>query len=112
MLAQQTRGSIILIGSMCATICVRPKKQAAYNASKGAIVMLAKSLATEWRPRGTRVNSLGPGYMNTDLIKGLLEKADTWVKDLPLGRMANPIKSCFIEPCPVLVCSVAITRVI
>ena len=55
--------------------------------------------------------------MHTDLIKGLLEKegkekADAWVKDIPLGRMANPIKSCFIEPCPVLAYLVAITRVI
>jgi NAD(P)-dependent dehydrogenase (short-subunit alcohol dehydrogenase family) len=95
MLAQQIRGSIILIGSMSATICVRPRKQATYNASEGAIVMLAKSLATEWEPRGTRVHSLSPGYMHTDLIKGLLEKegkekANAWVKDIPLGRMANP----------------------
>lgn len=32
MLEKQTRGSIILIGSMSASICVRPQKQAAYNA--------------------------------------------------------------------------------
>jgi hypothetical protein len=40
------------------------------------------------------------------------EKADAWVKDIPMRRMANPIKSCFIEPCPVLACLVAIIRVI
>lgn len=95
MLAQQIRGSIILIASMSATICVRPQKQAAYNASKGAIQMLAKSLATEWGPQGIRVNSLSPGYMFTDLIKGLLEKegkglVEGWVKDIPMGRMAHP----------------------
>lgn len=95
MLSHQIRGSIILIASMSASICVRPQKQAAYNASKGAIQMLSKSLATEWGPRGIRVNSLSPGYMYTDLIKGLLEKegkekADAWVKDIPLGRMAEP----------------------
>lgn len=63
MLAEDIRGSIILIASMSATICVRPQKQAAYNASKGAVQMLAKSLATEWGPNGIRVNSLSPGYM-------------------------------------------------
>lgn len=62
MLAQQIKGSIILITSMSATVCVRPQKQAAYNASKGAVQMLAKSLATEWGPLGIRVNSLSPGY--------------------------------------------------
>jgi NAD(P)-dependent dehydrogenase (short-subunit alcohol dehydrogenase family) len=57
--------------------------------------MLAKSLATEWGPRGIRVNSLSPGYMRTDLIKGLLENegkelVHSWEKDIPLGRMAEP----------------------
>jgi NAD(P)-dependent dehydrogenase (short-subunit alcohol dehydrogenase family) len=95
MLEHNIRGSIVLIASMSATICVRPQKQAAYNTSKGAIQMLAKSLATEWGPRGIRVNSLSPGYMRTDLIKGLLENegkelVESWNKDIPMGRMAEP----------------------
>ena len=95
MLANNIKGSIILIASMSATICVRPQKQAAYNASKGGVQMLAKSLATEWASQGIRVNSLSPGYMATDLIKGLLEKegkelVSSWVKDIPMGRMAEP----------------------
>ncbi len=95
MLQHNIHGSIILIASMSATICVRPQKQAAYNASKGAIQMLTKSLATEWGPRGIRVNSLSPGYMRTDLIKGLLEHegkelVGSWEKDIPMGRMAEP----------------------
>ena len=95
MLQHNIQGSIILIASMSATICVRPQKQAAYNTSKGAVQMLAKSLATEWGPRGIRVNSLSPGYMRTDLIKGLLanegkELVGSWEKDIPMGRMAEP----------------------
>lgn len=95
MLQHNIQGSIILIASMSATICVRPQKQAAYNASKGAIQMLSKSLATEWGPRGIRVNSLSPGYMRTDLIKGLLENegkdlVNSWEKNIPMGRMAEP----------------------
>jgi NAD(P)-dependent dehydrogenase (short-subunit alcohol dehydrogenase family) len=94
MLEHNIRGSIILIASMSATICVRPQKQAAYNTSKGAVQMLAKSLATEWGPQGIRVNSLSPGYMRTDLIKGLLAKegdlVKNWEKDIPMGRMAEP----------------------
>ncbi|KIW35227.1 uncharacterized protein PV07_01934 [Cladophialophora immunda] len=95
MLQHNIHGSIILIASMSATICVRPQKQAAYNTSKGAVQMLSKSLATEWGPRGIRVNSLSPGYMKTDLIKGLLENegkelVNNWEKDIPMGRMAEP----------------------
>ena len=100
MLQHHIRGSIILIASMSGTICVRPQKQAAYNTSKSAVKMLAKSLATEWAPHGIRVNSLSPGesvkrkfsepeglrlavfvaesavfvgYIYTDLIKNLLK---------------------------------------
>lgn len=90
MIQSQVKGSIVLVASMSATICVRPQKQAAYNASKGAVKMLMKSLSTEWAPYGIRVNAISPGYMFTDLIKGLLEKegkekADSWVKDIPMG---------------------------
>ncbi len=94
MLAHHIKGSIILMASMSATICVRPQRQAAYNASKGAVQMLAKSLATEWAPHGIRVNSLSPGYMHTDLIKDLLEKGgkqlvDTWVKGKTLCKTGS-----------------------
>ncbi|KAL2219275.1 short-chain dehydrogenase/reductase-like protein SDR [Thermoascus aurantiacus ATCC 26904] len=101
MLENRLRGSIILIGSMSGQICVRPQKQAAYNASKGAVAMLAKSLATDhpyfrrWGPSGIRVNCLSPGYMETDLIRELLTKqgkelVNSWIRDIPLGRMAHP----------------------
>lgn len=95
MIAKRSKGSIILIASMTATACPKPQKQAAYNASKGAIVMLAKSLATEWAPHGIRVNSLSPGYTRTPLIAGLLENegkelVDSWAKDIPMGRIAEP----------------------
>ena len=95
MIQNQVKGSITLVASMSATICVRPQKQAAYNASKGAVKMLMKSLSTEWAPYGIRVNAISPGYMYTDLIKGLLEregkeKADNWVKDIPMG-MSLPL---------------------
>ncbi|EDN93444.1 hypothetical protein SS1G_09310 [Sclerotinia sclerotiorum 1980 UF-70] len=44
---KKSKGSLILISSMSSMICVKPQKQAAYNASKGAVSMLGKSLATE-----------------------------------------------------------------
>lgn len=95
MLENHVPGSIILVGSMSATICVRPQKQAAYNASKGAIQMLSKSLATEWGPKGIRVNSLSPGFMHTDLVKDLLARegkslAENWTDNVPMGRMGRP----------------------
>ncbi|KAI9858281.1 MAG: hypothetical protein M1813_007555 [Trichoglossum hirsutum] len=95
MLREGKGGSIVLVGSMSAFICVRPQKQAAYNTSKAGVSILTKSLATEWGPHGIRVNCLNPGYLKTDLIAGLLERDGRgldkeWVKDVPLGRMGHP----------------------
>ena len=73
-LTQKASDDSVGFASMSATICVRPQKQAPYNASKAAVQMLSKSLATKWAPLGIPVNSLWPGYMATDLIKGLLKK--------------------------------------
>ncbi|KAI9050423.1 hypothetical protein LZ554_005588 [Drepanopeziza brunnea f. sp. 'monogermtubi'] len=89
------KGNLILVSSMSAQVCVRPQKQAAYNASKAAVSLMGKSLATEWGSRNIRVNSLCPGYMRTDLIRDLLEKQgkhieEGWVKDVPMGRLAHP----------------------
>ncbi|KAI9733405.1 MAG: hypothetical protein M1834_003489 [Cirrosporium novae-zelandiae] len=89
------KGTITFISSMSGTICVRPQKQAAYNASKAAVTQMMRSLATEWGPQGVRVNSLSPGYMLTDLIKELLqkegpEKIEQWKRDIPLGNLAHP----------------------
>jgi len=94
-LDNKIRGNLILVSSMSSKVCVRPQKQAAYNASKGAVSQLGRSLATEWGSKGIRVNNLCPGYMKTDLIIDLLAKEgqhieEGWVKDVPMGRLAHP----------------------
>ncbi len=64
-----------------------------YCASKGGVEMLTKALALDWAKRGVRVNTLAPGWVDTDLTHGLLEH-DTHGKRLldrtPLGRFATP----------------------
>ena len=64
-----------------------------YCASKGGVEMLTKALALDWAKRGVRVNTLAPGWVDTDLTHGLLEH-DVHGKRLldrtPLGRFATP----------------------
>ena len=87
-------GSIILIASMSGMISNTPQKQAAYNTSKAGVIMMAKSLAAEWAPRGVRVNALAPGYMRTALTDQVLEGQPglraTWEGLTPMGRMGTP----------------------
>ncbi len=65
-----------------------------YCASKGGVELLTKALALDWAKRGVRVNTLAPGWVDTDLTHGLLEH-DTHGKRLldrtPLGRFAQPL---------------------
>lgn len=87
-------GSIVLIASMSGMIVNHPQKQAAYNVSKAGVIMMARSVATEWAPHGVRVNALSPGYIRTALtdqvIEGIPGLRETWESMIPLGRMGVP----------------------
>ncbi|KAI0159145.1 hypothetical protein BJ166DRAFT_529472 [Pestalotiopsis sp. NC0098] len=90
------RGSIVLVASISAHRVNFPQPQAAYNASKAAVLATAKSLAAEWARHGIRVNSISPGYMDTILNEGdgLKVARDTWNERNPTGRMGIPEELC------------------
>lgn len=84
-------GAIVNIASMSGNAIVNfPQKQSAYNSSKAAVSALGRSLAVEWGPRGVRVNTLSPGYVDTPLNHRKQAMHDTWRKDTVLGRFATP----------------------
>ncbi|MCQ9289780.1 glucose 1-dehydrogenase [Staphylococcus gallinarum] len=91
---KQQKGSIINTSSMSGIIVNTPQPQAAYNTSKGAVIMFTKSLASEWAQHGIRVNTIAPGYMKTELTKDYFAQGgdmiDTWMKFTPLGRPGVP----------------------
>jgi NAD(P)-dependent dehydrogenase (short-subunit alcohol dehydrogenase family) len=63
-----------------------------YAMSKGGVTMMTRGLATEWGPRGVRVNAIAPGFFPTDLSKKLWaqEKMSSWAKSVtPLGTLGD-----------------------
>ncbi|KAH8703037.1 hypothetical protein BGW36DRAFT_393506 [Talaromyces proteolyticus] len=71
LLKQGTGGSIVLIASQSAHIALPGYRMAAYNASKGGIFVLAKALAVELAPHSIRVNTISPGFVDSDMTRNV-----------------------------------------
>lgn len=69
---ERGRGSMIFIASM-ASIFGLPFV-AGYAAAKSAYLGMVRSLATEWSPRGVRVNAIAPGWIRTELLQLTVDK--------------------------------------
>ena len=86
------KGSIINISSIMGVTGGGPAPNSPYHASKGGLVNLTRSLANEWGSRGIRVNSIGPTYTKTRLVKQLnadKEKLNHIIERTPLRRLAE-----------------------
>lgn len=90
---KQKKGNIVNIGSDSGIIVDKPQPQASYNASKGGVHMLTKSLACEWAKHKIRVNAIAPGYIATELT--LLGRSKPhwfkyWIEMTPMHRLGKP----------------------
>ena len=91
MMLDQQSGRIVTIASMSGAHVVNvPQQQVAYNASKGGLVAMTKSLAYEWAGRGVRVNALSPGYVDTPLLGSTHDLHEIWKAATPVRRFAEP----------------------
>jgi 3-oxoacyl-[acyl-carrier protein] reductase len=61
-----------------------------YSATKGALEAFTRSLARELGPRGIRVNTVAPGYFESDMVAGMpAEEKARLARRTPLGRLAD-----------------------
>jgi gluconate 5-dehydrogenase len=83
-------GKIINIASVQAELA--RTSIAPYTATKGAVKMLTKGMATDWARHGLQVNAIGPGYFRTELNAALAADPEftAWLeKRTPAGRWAT-----------------------
>ena len=83
------RGSILTVSSMWGR--VGASCEAAYSATKGAVIALTKALAKELGPSGIRVNCVAPGVVLTDMCAGFDDETLAGLaEETPLGRNGTP----------------------
>lgn len=82
-------GSVVTVASMWGQ--VGASCEAAYSATKGAVIALSKALAKELGPSGIRVNCVAPGVILTDMCAGVSQETLAGLaEDAPLGRNGRP----------------------
>ena len=65
--------------------------QANYAASKAGMIALAKSVAQEMGPKGSRANAIAPGFIETAMTEALPDSVrEEWKKKIPLRRGGTP----------------------
>ena len=87
MVADRGGGSIV---NMASTNALGGEEEFAhYNASKGGVLQLTRSMAVELGPQGVRVNCLCPGFIDTPLNRGMADESQFRAyaeRAIPLGR--------------------------
>ena len=86
---QAQKGSIVTVSSMWGQ--VGASCEAAYSATKGAVIALTKALAKELGPSGIRVNCVAPGVIQTDRCASVApEVLAELAEETPVGRNGKP----------------------
>ncbi len=91
MIKQKSGGRIINMASIAALVGF--SGLAHYCAAKGGVIEFTRTIAIELAPYKINVNAIGPGVIDTDMAKGVLDNpnaAKAFLAKIPLGRMGKP----------------------
>jgi NAD(P)-dependent dehydrogenase (short-subunit alcohol dehydrogenase family) len=90
---ENKKGKIINMSSLRGARATLWGGNEAYCATKGAVDMLTRSLASEWAPFHVNVNAIAPALINTQFADQTLQNPErfrTAMKNIPLARAGQP----------------------
>jgi NAD(P)-dependent dehydrogenase (short-subunit alcohol dehydrogenase family) len=91
MVAKGVKGAVVNMSSINAQVAI--PSIVAYCASKGGVMQLTKSAALALAPHGIRVNAVGPGSIDTEMMAGVNANPEAMkmvMSRTPLGRVGDP----------------------
>ena len=91
-LIQQKWGRVLNMASVGGTTIAAPNNSS-YHASKAGVILFSKSLAMEWARYNITVNSLAPGFFETEMLDSLItsdEIKERYKKAIPIRRFGRP----------------------
>ena len=89
LMARKVSGSIINVASIIGR--VGNAGQVVYGGSKAAVIGLTISAAKELAPQNIRVNAVAPGFIDTDMVKGMpAEKFEERMNSIKMNRIGSP----------------------
>lgn len=88
-MARAGGGRIVNIASIWSV--VTKENRTLYSTMKSGLHGLTRSMAVEWAPKNILINTISPGFVNTDLTKQSLSETEitALVQKIPLNRMAE-----------------------
>jgi 3-oxoacyl-[acyl-carrier protein] reductase len=95
-MAAQRRGSIVTVASIAAVSASKGREisptQGNYSASKAGLVSLTRTLAVEAGRYGVRVNSVLPGFIETEMVRAAIavNSREGLLGKIPLDRLGQP----------------------
>jgi NAD(P)-dependent dehydrogenase (short-subunit alcohol dehydrogenase family) len=87
-------GAIVAISSIAGVKAVRPEVHVGYDVSKAGVAHMCRVLGVEWAKQGVRINAVGPGYTDTEMLAEVGRTSPKtmamWLDDTPYGRLMKP----------------------